>query len=34
MVGEVGTIGDVTLEVVDMDGKPIDRMLVSGQQQL
>jgi putative hemolysin len=31
-VGEVVTIGDVTLEVVDMDGRRIDRVLISCQQ--
>ncbi len=30
-VGEVVTIGDVTLEVVDMDGRRIDRVLISRQ---
>jgi len=30
-VGDLVTIGDVTLEVVDMDGKRIDRVLVSHQ---
>ncbi len=30
-VGEVVTIGDVTLEIVDMDGRRIDRVLISRQ---
>ena len=30
-VGEMVTIGDVTLEVVDMDGRRIDRVLISHQ---
>lgn len=30
-VGDLVTIGDVTLEVVDMDGRRIDRVLISRQ---
>jgi magnesium and cobalt exporter, CNNM family len=30
-VGDRVTIGDVTLEVVDLDGKRIDRVLISRQ---